>query len=161
MDYEIQTERLLPQPYVGFEIVCSADEFETEVERTLTEVWSLLENTEVPPAGPPLCIVPQISSLDDEIPPPQPWRLICGFPVEDQLVAEEPVKYGVLPGGQVLTTVHQGKLDSLSTAYLALQVHFLTKGLEPNGPPWEIYLTDPVWEPDPEQWRTIVRWPVK
>ena len=161
MDYRIEIEEGIEQPYVGFEFECMPSEFEAMVEQTLTEVWSLLETVGVPPAGPPICVVPQIESSDDEIPPPSPWRLICGFPVEDELEAEDPVKLGTLPGGRVLTTEHRGKLDKLSTAYLALQIFMTEKGLEPNGPPWEIYLTDPVWEPDESQWRTIVRWPVR
>lgn len=161
MDYRIEIEELPEQPYVAFEVLCSPQEFEQKLEQTLTEVWSLLESADVPPAGPPFCLVPQITGLEDEIPPVSPWRLICGFPVDDELEAEEPVKLGTLPGGRVLTTMHKGKFDSLSTAYLALQVHLLAHGLEPVGSPWEIYLTDPVWEPDPERWRTIVRWAIR
>ena len=87
--------------------------------------------------------------------------MLVGFPVEEELAAEDPVRFGHLPGGKVLTTLHMGKLDSLSTAYLALQVHMMAEGLTPVGAPWEVYLTDPVWEPDPAQWRTIVNWAVK
>ncbi len=161
MEYQVEVEEGIEQPYVGFEFECMPDEFETRIEQTLTEVWSLLDTAGVIPAGPPICVVPQIQHLDDEIPPPTPWRLICGFPVEDEVEAEDPVKVGTLPGGRVATTVHQGKLDTLSTAYLALQVHMMQNGMEPNGPPWEIYLTDPVWEPDESQWRTVVRWAIR
>jgi effector-binding domain-containing protein len=161
MDYRIEIEALPEQPYVALEFTCSPSEFERKVEQTLTEVWSLLDGAGVPPVGPPFCLVPQIESLEDEIPPASPWRLVCGFPVEDELEAEEPVRLGILPGGKVLTTMHKGRLDTLSTAYLALQVHIVAKGLVPRGSPWEVYLTDPVWEPDPDQWRTIVRWAIE
>lgn len=161
MEYRIETLDLPEQPYVAFEVTCSPEDFERTMEQTLTEVWSLLETAGSPPAGPPMCVVPQITGTDDQVPPPTPWRLICGFPVEDELEAEDPVKLGHLPGGKVLSTVHRGKLDGLSTAYLALQVHMQAEGLEPNGSPWEVYLTDPVWEPDESQWRTIVRWAVR
>ena len=161
MDYEIEVVELPEQPYVALELECSQGEFPFEVEKTLTAIWGLLDSVGVPPAGPPICIVPQIGTTDDEVPPPQPWQLVVGFPVEDELEAEDPVRFGHLPGGRVLTTLHMGKLDTLSTAYLALQVHMMAEGLEPSGPPWEVYLTDPVWEPDPEQWRTVVNWAVK
>jgi effector-binding domain-containing protein len=161
MDYEIELIELPEQPYVALDLVCSPDEFPFEVEKILTEIWGLLDVVGIPPAGPPICLVPQISSTEDEVPPPTPWRLLVGFPVEEELAAEDPVRFGHLPGGKVLTTLHMGKLESLSTAYLALQVHMMAKGLTPVGSPWEIYLTDPVWEPDPAQWRTIVNWAVK
>ncbi|RKZ13134.1 hypothetical protein DRQ53_00585 [bacterium] len=161
MDYKIEVVELLKQPYVALDLTCSPEEFPLEVEKSLTSIWGVLDATAVPPAGPPICIVPQITSTDDEVPPPTPWRLLVGFPVEDELIAEDPVCFGHLPGGKVLQTLHMGKLDTLSTAYLALQVYMMKEGLTPNGVPWEVYLTDPVWEPDPEQWRTEVNWAVK
>ena len=161
MDYRVETEEGIDQRYVGFELTCMPDEFPRRTEQTLTEVWSLLESAGVAAVGPPFCLVPQITSADDPLPPETPWRLICGFPVDDEVEAEDPVKVGTLPGGKHLTTEHRGRLDTLSTAYLALQVQMMKDGLEPNGPPWEVYLSDPVWEPDESQWRTIVRWPVR
>lgn len=161
MDYQIEIEEHAPQRYVTLEIECSPNEFEIEMEGALTEVWTLLDVVGVPPAGPPICLVPQIGGVEDEVPPASPWRLRVGFPVEEELEAEAPVFFGELPGGRVATTVHEGKLDSLSTAYLALQIYFQAHDLQPNGMPWEVYLTDPVWEPDPEKWRTIVRWAVQ
>jgi effector-binding domain-containing protein len=161
MDYKVEVVELPEQPWVGMEIVCSPGEFPFETEKTLTAVWSVLDAAGVPPAGPPICIVPQITTTEDEVPPPTPWRLIVGFPVEDELEAQDPILFGHLPGGKVLTTLHMGKLDSLSTAYLTLQVRMMQEGLTPNGAPWEVYLSDPVWEPDPEQWRTVVNWAMK
>jgi effector-binding domain-containing protein len=161
MDYEVEMVELPEQPYVALDLECTTDQFQFEVEKILTEIWGLLETVGVPPAGPPVCIVPQIQTTDDPVPPPLPWQLVVGFPVEGELEAEDPVRLGKLPGGRVLTTLHMGKLDSLSTAYLALQVHMMSHGLEPEGSPWEVYLTDPVWEPDPERWRTVVNWAVK
>jgi effector-binding domain-containing protein len=161
MDYHIDIEEGIETPYVGVSLECSPQDFEAQVEQALTQVWALMDEADINPAGPPICLVPQISTIDDEVPPPSPWRLIAGFPVEDEVAGEDPVVVGTLPGGKILTTVHEGELKSLSTAYLALQVYMQSHDLSPNGPPWEVYLTDPVWEPDPEEWRTIVRWAVQ
>lgn len=161
MDYEIAIEDATETRYVAVRLECSPAEFEAQVEQALTQIWALMDDALIAPAGPPICLVPQIQNLDDEVPPPSPWKLLAGFPIEDEVAAEEPVVLGTLPGGRVLTTVHEGELKTLSTAYLALQVHMQTHGLTPNGPPWEVYLTDPVWEPDPQRWRTIVRWAVQ
>ena len=161
MDYSVEVVELPEQPYVAMEVVCSPEEFAFEVEKTATAVWGLLGDSGIAPAGPPFCLVPQITTTEDEVPPPSPWKLIVGFPVEDELEAEEPILFGHLPGGKVLTTLHMGKLDTLSTAYLALQVQMMKDGLTPVGAPWEVYLSDPAWEPDPEQWRTVVNWAVE
>lgn len=129
MDYAVETIELPAQPYVALNLTCSPGEFPFEVEKCLTSIWGLLDAVGVPPAGPPICIVPQISTTEDEVPPPTPWELLVGFPVEDELEAEDPVRFGHLPGGKVLTTLHMGKLETLSTAYLALQVHMMKEGL--------------------------------
>ena len=160
MNYDIEIQEVPETRYAAVEITCGPAEFETEVEQALTQVWSVMDDAGILPAGPPFCLVPQIQGLDDEVPPPTPWKLITGFPIEEDVVAEDPILVGVLPGGRALTTVHLGKLESLSTAYLALQVHMEANGLSPAGPPWEEYHTDPAWEPDASKWRTIVRWPL-
>lgn len=161
MEYDIQLEEAQKQRYAAVRMECMPDEFEERVEQALTQMWTIMDEAGVAPAGPPICVVPQIREVDDEVPPPTPWQLITGFPIEDEVAAEDPVVVDDLPGGRILTTVHEGSLKSLSTAYLALQVYMQTHDLRPNGCPWEVYLTDPVWEPDPDQWRTIVRWAVE
>lgn len=36
-----------------------------------------------------------------------------------------------------------------------------TQGHSPNGPPWEVYVTDPAEHPDSADWRTEIHWPVR
>lgn len=65
-----------------------------------------------------------------------------------------------LPGGRAVTTVHVGPYDSIETTYKKLHVWMSTKRLTPASRMWEVYVSDPMTEPDPSAWRTQIVWPV-
>ncbi|HYO20461.1 MAG TPA: hypothetical protein VES02_17550, partial [Dermatophilaceae bacterium] len=44
-------------------------------------------------------------------------------------------------------------------SYGALTAWMRDRGVEPNGDMWEVYLSDPVAEPDPSTWRTEIYTP--
>ncbi len=66
----------------------------------------------------------------------------------------------VLPAGRLAVTIHTGPYDGLADAHAAIEAYVHAQGLEPNGPPREVYLTDPGEVPDPKDWKTQVAWPV-
>jgi AraC family transcriptional regulator len=160
MTYEVEIE---DRPALRVAVIahkCGPDDYETEIEQTLTDVWGYLEGAATGPAGPPFSLLLDLN-LDTDIPPAAPWRLRSGFPVVGDVRAAPPIKIDTLPAGRVATTVHQGEYDDLMDALLAVQVHIQASGLEVAGPPWTVYLTDPVREPDPGNWRTQICWPLR
>lgn len=106
--------------------------------------------------GPPFGLYPSITGASVEVE--------AGFPVSAATGAassdDEAVHDLVLPGGEVAQAVHTGPYDTLGETYDALEAWMGEHELGPAGPPWESYLSDPGAEPDPQQWRTLVRWPV-
>jgi AraC family transcriptional regulator len=83
-----------------------------------------------------------------------------GAVVQDDAPGNETVKRGTLPGGKVARTIHQGPYSGLQQAYSALESWMKDNGVQPAGPPWEVYLTDPQETPDPADYRTEVIWPI-
>ena len=160
MTYHVEIQDRPAQRIAVIAHKCGPGDYETEVEQTLTDVWGYLESSASGPAGPPLSVLLDLK-LDTELPPPAPWRLRSGFPVADDVRAAPPIKTDQLRGGRIATTVHQGEYEKLMDALLAVQVHIQAAGLEAGGPPWTVYLTDPVREPDPRQWRTQICWPLR
>lgn len=77
-----------------------------------------------------------------------------GLPKDEQVIAD------ALPGGPAASTVHTGPYETLPDAYAAIQQWMEQQGLTPAGAPWECYLTDPAENPDPNQWKTEVFWPL-
>ena len=44
---------------------------------------------------------------------------------------------------------------------MAMQEYMEANSLVDNGPPYEVYITDPGQEPDPTKWITELYWPIK
>jgi hypothetical protein len=54
-----------------------------------------------------------------------------------------------------------GPYEDVAKAYAACRAWLDDHGLEPAGPHWEVYRTDPSTEPDPARWRTDVVLPFR
>ena len=65
-----------------------------------------------------------------------------------------------LPGGRAVTTIYVGPYDMIESTYAKMHVWMSTKRLTPASRMWEVYLSDPMTEPDPSAWRTQIVWPV-
>lgn len=106
--------------------------------------------------GPPFGLYPSMAGETVEVE--------AGFPVSATVgstaVEGEAVHDLLLPGGEIAQALHTGPYDAVGETYAALETWMREQGLAPAGPPWESYLSDPEAEPDPQQWRTLVCWPV-
>lgn len=84
----------------------------------------------------------------------------AGFPVDRPVAPGGRVVPGELPAGPAAVTVHSGLYETIGAAYEAIGRWLAENKRQPAGPPWEVYLTDPVATPDPAQWRTEVIQPL-
>ena len=72
------------------------------------------------------------------------------------------VKPGELPRGPAAIAVHTGSYETLGATHEAMRRWLeANPGQKPNGGPWELYVTDPATEPDPNRWMTEVIYPLK
>jgi effector-binding domain-containing protein len=72
------------------------------------------------------------------------------------------VKPGELPAGPAALAVHTGTYETLGATHAAMRRWLeANPSHEPNGGPWELYITDPSAEPDPTKWLTEVIYPLK
>jgi effector-binding domain-containing protein len=85
--------------------------------------------------------------------------LEAGLPVETIIQPDGTVKPSQLPGGPAAVAVHVGPYEGLERTYEFIQAWMTNTNRRPNGGPWELYLTDPSSEPDPNRWLTQVIWP--
>jgi effector-binding domain-containing protein len=87
-------------------------------------------------------------------------ELEAGFPTAAPCAPLGEVVPSQLPGGSVATGVHVGPYETMVETYNQLMSWMTTQGLVPAEGMWEIYLSDPVQEPDSSKWRTRIFWPV-
>ncbi len=84
-----------------------------------------------------------------------------GMPVASPLEGAGRVQAGELPAGTVAAVTHMGPYEALGQTWVALMEWIESQGLQPAGPPWEVYVTDPGAEPDQSKWRTDIFFPVR
>jgi effector-binding domain-containing protein len=84
----------------------------------------------------------------------------AGMPVVAAVPGEGEVESGELPAGEAAVTTHVGPFDTLRAGYEAIEGWMREHNRSGGGPPWEVYMTDPQLEPDPQKWRTDIYWPL-
>lgn len=116
--------------------------------RALTGVLEAMEAQGAVPAGEPFAYYHGIDdgTIDVE----------AGFPTLATLKPSGEVVPGELPGGKAVIGVHLGPYDTLSRTYADMRAWAVSEGMRPTDDMWEVYLTDPERELDPNRWRTGV-----
>jgi len=157
---EVELRELPSQRIAVVSYEATAQDAFIQVESALSTVWASLEASGSAPAGPPFSVRTQLE-LDTPLPPPEPWPLESGFPVEDELLSADPIQIRELPATDAACLLVHGEYAQLNEAYLFLQAWIEANGRAAAGPPREVYLTDPVAETNVKKWRTEIQWPLK
>lgn len=106
-------------------------------------------------AGPPFARYRPLDDTHTE------FEVEAGFPVDR---AEEPTgdaRLITLPEGMVAATLHIGPYEEMGPAYEAINTWLEGQGAIAQGPPWEVYYSDPEQQPDPATWRTEIVQPYR
>jgi AraC family transcriptional regulator len=85
----------------------------------------------------------------------------AGVPVLKPGAGTDEIQAIELPAGPAIATVHVGPYENLPRAHQALATWARARGREISGPPWEVFLTNPLQDPDPQTWRTKVFLPLQ
>jgi effector-binding domain-containing protein len=86
----------------------------------------------------------------------------AGIPIYDSLfVNDDEIKLNKIDSGNVVTAIHYGTYDRLPETYFGINEWMRRNKVVVSGPPWEIYLTDPAIESNPDNWQTAIFFPIK
>ena len=91
----------------------------------------------------------------------EPLDLEVGFPTDRAIDADGSAEAGELPGGRVARLVHAGSFDGLGDSWQRLANWIAAAELAPGDDRWEVYLTEPSPEMDPNLLRTELNWTVR
>jgi len=86
--------------------------------------------------------------------------LEVGFPTSEPIDPTDGVEAGSLPAGRVARAIHQGGYDQLGSSWGQLEQWIRDQDLQPAAPFWEVYVTQPRPDMDPDELRTELNWPV-
>lgn len=85
----------------------------------------------------------------------------AGIPVDNVRSTRGRIMATESPGGKAVKAIYFGPYEGIGVAHEAIDKYVKLNGLEIAGPPWDVYITDPATEPDPNKWETHVLYPVK
>lgn len=89
-----------------------------------------------------------------------PVDVEVGFTTDRAVLHDGAVAAAALPGGRVARVVHLGGFDGLGASWERLHVWIADRGLAAQGQMWEVYLTQPAPDTDPQTLRTELNLPI-
>lgn len=92
--------------------------------------------------------------------PTDSFDLDVGLLTDRPVAASADVQSGTLPAGRVARVIHVGNYDRLGQSWGALGAWVAESGHRPGNDVWEVYLTEPGPDVDPEAMRTELNWPL-
>jgi uncharacterized RDD family membrane protein YckC/effector-binding domain-containing protein len=147
------------EPYLSVPVSVTMETIGPAIPATHGRLLAWMSAHGVEPAGPPFV---RYNLIDME----RGLEIEIGVPVAPGTAGEAPVMAGVLPAGRYASLTHVGPYEKLYDANAALQAWAAGQGIRfdmaetPDGDRFgsrlEIYLTDPIEEPNPANWRTDV-----
>lgn len=84
----------------------------------------------------------------------------AGFPTQRPIEASGMIAADELPGGLAARHIHRGSYDGLAGAYQALVAWMEEHGHTPGLLYWEVYVTEPSPEANPDDMVTEIVWPL-
>jgi effector-binding domain-containing protein len=85
----------------------------------------------------------------------------AGIPVNKTIMSRGDILSKTMPETRAIKATHIGAYDKSGIVYTALDEYVLEHGMEMTAGPIEMYVTDPMNEPDTAQWRTDIYFPIK
>ncbi len=82
------------------------------------------------------------------------------LPVTSAKPGNERIAKGTIAEGKVLKVVYLGPYEGSGEAHYAIEEYMQNNNMTLTGSPYEIYVTDPGNEPDPNKWVTEIYYPV-
>jgi effector-binding domain-containing protein len=104
-------------------------------------------------AGAPIAITLAWDSLS--------WDFEAALPIDKEIKGNDRIQIKKSFAGKVLFVEYKGAYNKTYQAYIDLENYKKEKGYVDAGGPWEVYITDPMTEPDTSKWITEIYFPVK
>lgn len=86
----------------------------------------------------------------------------AGIPIKEALETNDiRIKLNKIDTGFYVTATHYGPYERLPETYFGINEWMRKNEVHVISAPWEMYVTDPSTESNPEKWETIINFPIK
>lgn len=151
--YQIELTKIPARILITIRDTCRTDEINTNLGSCYKRLMEYINTHKLTITGPPVCFYHHLNdSLADIEPALVVDRIIDGNSF---------VSFQETPQIKVVKAVYFGNYDKISEAWAVVETFIQQRQLEPAGPPWEEYITDPMIESDTTKWQTNIYYPVK
>jgi effector-binding domain-containing protein len=154
MEYDVRVRDVVSQPIVSIRTRTSLAQMAAFMGGAYGELFQLIGQQGVRPAGPPFAVYHDPEFKEDDI------DVEAGVPVAEPVASVGRVVGGELPAGPIAFTLHLGPYEEIGGAYGALLSWIQEHGHEGAGPPREFYIVG-VGQAEPSAYRTEVQFPIK
>ena len=114
----------------------------------IPELFNWLKSKKLAPAGAPFF---RYLNMDGD-----KMEVEVGIPVDSQVAGDSNVHPGSFPPGKYISVKYTGPYENLPRVHSELSKWKEKNNIKVKGGVTEFYPTDPVAEPDPEKWQTII-----
>jgi effector-binding domain-containing protein len=87
-------------------------------------------------------------------------KMSAAIPVDKEVEGNKEIEFRAVAGGKALQINYYGAYDKSEAAHYEMDDYMTEKGLQLSGAVREVYVTDPVSEPDTSKWLTEIIYPV-
>lgn len=85
-----------------------------------------------------------------------------GMPISKEVVVfENKIKLNKIEVGTYVAATHYGAYDRLPETYFGINEWMRKNKVTVIGAPWEMYITDPAKETNPQKWETTINFPIE
>ena len=140
-------------PILSITVKSKTENIAKNMEEIFAKLGTYMGKNQITPTAPPLTIWHSWSKEESE--------MEVGFPVSPETKGNDKIKLSKTYEGKVAVYLHKGSYDKSPKSWEKLMKAVKKMNLEPNGSPYEIYITNPQMESDTSKWQTKLFMPVK
>lgn len=155
MTYEMTIKQVPPRHVARVRRHTTMSEIGMAVKGAFATLGARMHAADAQPVGPPFIVYDRVDTPEGHAEFEVCMPVGYSFPGDDEVVVTE------IPGAAVAATIHHGSYEGIGSAYEALHAWIAEQRLQVDGPPREVYLTDPDATPDPEDLVTEIEIPVR
>jgi len=149
---EVYLQRIEPFHYLSVTDSCKLEEVSNKMESMYNELLVFGARARIDMTARPVVIYHLLSEK----------KVIfeMGIPVFENVTVSGRIRYTTMQGGDHVVANYFGSYDTLEDGHNAVQQWMIRYRRKLAGYPWELYVTDPTTEPDPNNWLTRIYYPV-
>jgi effector-binding domain-containing protein len=151
--YTVQEKEVSPMTIATIRNKVNMGEIGNILGKSYGEIQAFIAKNGAKMAGAPMAITLAWDSLS--------WDFEAAIPIDKEIAGNNNIQIKKSYAGKVLFVEYKGAYDKTYQAYIDLENYKKEKGYVDAGGPWEVYLTDPMVEPDTSKWITEIYFPVK